>query len=555
LRAYGSPNVSSVSSLCEASLRMGQALVAGSKYQQDTLTPKTVALWGSNPERATPALAHVFYRWADEGRLIVVDPTRNELVKRGGFHLQVRPGADGALALSFAHVLIEEGLYDTAFVEQHVEGFEAFRALAARHRPGDIEQHTSVKSQRVVEAARRFGGKRPARTWPGLGVEHHENGVQTLRALAALDMLAGAFDERWLKTARLTPPGPDFGEHMLPALPHLTTPEPVPPPIEARPIGYDAFPLFDVYNREAQANLYPRAILEGKPYPLRALLLIGSNPLLTSPDSAAWSRAADALDLLVVADPFLSLSAQRAHVVLPASTFAEAPNVDADDTRADEHGVAAVQHQSMPDWKILFELARAMGNGRYFPWTSLRAALEAPGVPYMEDAAHQPRPDPSTGSGQGTGRVLFGTMSGKVELDSRVLKRFGFPGLPEWTPPSEPPNADYPVMMVSGPRGAAYINSQFRSIPQVHTKTPEPLVLVHPASGIADGTFVELVTERGRVRMRAKVTDDVHPETVVAPFGWEGANVNLLNDAQRLDPISGFPAFRSIRCRIERGPS
>src|SRR5581483_9127161 len=184
--------------------------------------------------------------------------------------------------------------------------------------------------------------------------------------LAALDALSGAYDAHWLKS-RLTPPGARFGDEMLPALPRMVTPEPVPPPVDAKPIGYDAFPLFDVYNREAQANLYPRAILEGQPYPLRALLLFGSNPLLTSPDAAAWDKAAGALDLLVVADPFLSLTAQRAHVVLPASTFAEAATVDEDDTRAEESGVVAAQHESWPDWKILFELARAMGNGRYFP--------------------------------------------------------------------------------------------------------------------------------------------------------------------------------------------
>jgi formate dehydrogenase (coenzyme F420) alpha subunit len=543
MRAFGSPNVSSVASLCEASLRMGQALVAGTKYLHDVSDAKTVALWGANPERSAPALAHVFYRWADEGRLIVVDPTRNELVKRGGFHLQVRPGTDGALALSLAHVLIEEGLYDRAFVEQNVEGFDGFRALAAKYRPGDAQALTSVNAERLVQAARRFGAEKPARTWPGLGVEHHENGVQTLRALAALDALSGAYDAHWMKS-RLTPPGERFGEQMLPALPRMVTPEPVPPPIDPKPIGYDAFPLFDVYNREAQGNLYPRAILEGQPYPLRALLLFGSNPLLTSPDAAAWDKAAGKLDLLVVADPFMSLTAERAHVVLPASTFAEGATVDEDDTRAEETGVVAPQHESWPDWKILFELARAMGNGRYFPWGSLKAALEAPVRPFMQDDAHQIKPDVATAD-------KFGTASGKVELDSRVLKRFGFPGLPEWTPPSDGPNAQFPLLLVSGPRGAAYINSQFRSIPSVHAKAPEPLALVHPNAGIEDDSLIDLVSDTGRVRMRARVTEDVHPETVVAPFGWEGANVNLLNGAGRLDPISGFPAMRSIRCRIE----
>src|SRR5262249_3506616 len=137
----------------------------------------------------------------------------------------------------------------------------------------------------------------------------------------------------------------------LPALPRFGTPEPVPPPVEAPPVGADEHPLFEMFNREAQGNLLARAILEDRPYPVRALVLIASTALVTAPGGAMLSRAVDRLELLVSVDPFLTASGRRAHVVLPAATFAEA------------EGVVPAQHEAWPDWKVVFELARAMGLG------------------------------------------------------------------------------------------------------------------------------------------------------------------------------------------------
>lgn len=549
-QAFGTPNVASVASLCEASLRMAQALTVGSKYPPLSREVKTLVLWGANPERSAPARAALLFRHAEEGTLVVVDPTRTVLARRAAEHLQVRPGTDGALALGLCHLLLEEGRCDAAFLEERTLGLSEFRALCAKFPPAQVEAITGVGAAQVVRTARRLAQQAPTRIWAGLGLEHHAGGVQAARAVVALEGLLGAFDATWARS-QLTPPGPRFAQEMLPALYRMRTPAPVPPPVAVRPIGYEDYPLFEVYNREAQGNLFPRAILTGQPYPLKALVLMGSNALVSGPGAAQLAEAAEKLELLVTIDPFLSASARMSDVVLPACTFAESGTIDEREVMS-AASLVPPQHQAWPDWKILFELARALGLGRYFEFPTLKALLEAPHLPYMEDAAHQPRP-------QAASADRFGTPSGKLELHSQVLESFGFEPLPVYVPPAEPPTPDFPLTLVGGPRTAAYINSQFRGLPALEARLKEPLALLHPEAagrlGLRDGARVRVVGRRGSLSLRLRVTDEVHPQTVVAPAGWEGANVNALAGVDTLDPISGFPTLRAIACRVEAAPA
>jgi anaerobic selenocysteine-containing dehydrogenase len=535
-RAWGTPNVASVASLCETSGRMGQALTVGSKYRHDLRRTRTLVVWGSNPTHSTPLLAHVVARKATEGRLVVVDPVRTELAAVATEHLAVRPGTDGALALGLAHVLAAEGLVDRPLIDRETVGFEAFAALAASWPPARTAQVTGVPAEQIVRTARLLATETPTGIWSGLGVEHHENGVQTVRAIAALEALCRRSDKPEIRQD-LTPVRSRDAAGPLPALPHFTTPEPVPPPVRAPAVGAAEHPLFEMYNREAQGMLLARAILEDRPYPVRALVLVASNALVTSPGSAALARAAERLELLVSVDPFLTASGRRAHVVLPAATFAET------------EGVVPPQHEAWPDWKVVFALARTMGLGRWFPWTSWEEAERAQRVPVP--AAPELTPGFETESGPPS----VGTPSGKIELASGLLARAGQPALPEWTPPSLQPSVEFPLRLVTGARTRAYINSQFRRVARIRLLEPEPLVRVHPdtsrAAGLSHGERVAVVSPIGRVELRLAVTADVRPDVAVMPAGWEEANANLVVDGERRDPISGFPAFRSGVCRLE----
>jgi len=149
-----------------------------------------------------------------------------------------------------------------------------------------------------------------------------------------------------------------------------------------------------------------------------------------------------------------------------------------------------------------------------------------------------------------------GTPSGKIELASSLLERAGYPALPEWVAPSRRPTAEFPLMLVTGPRTHAYINSQFRQVARIRLLEPEPVVRVHPdaaaTAGVHHGKRVAVVSPVGRVELRLAVTTDVRADVAVMQAGWEEANANLLIDGERRDPISGFPAFRSGVCRLEQ---
>ncbi|HSP18961.1 MAG TPA: molybdopterin-dependent oxidoreductase, partial [Myxococcaceae bacterium] len=435
-RAWGTPNVVSVASLCETAGRMGQALTVGSKYRHDLRQTRTLVIWGANPTHSAPLLAHVVAHKAVEGRLVVVDPVRTELAAVATEHLAVRPGTDGALALGLIHVLVSERLVDEALLREETVGFDALSELAAAYPPSRTAVLTGVPPEQIVRTARLIAAETPTGIWAGLGVEHHENGVQTVRAITALEALCRRAGEPEIRQD-LTPVRSASVNGPLPALPRFSTPEPVPPAPRARPVGGDEYPLFETFNREAQGNRLAQAILDDRPYPVRALVLIASNALVTSPGSAELQRAASRLDLLVSVDPFLSASGRQAHVVLPAATFAE------------DQGVVPAQHEAWPDWKVVFALARAMGLGAWFPWTRWEEAERAPRVAVAADPGLAPGYDP------GAGIPRVGTPSGKIELASTLLARAGQPALPEWTPPSLTASAEFPLTLVTGPRTRA----------------------------------------------------------------------------------------------------
>jgi anaerobic selenocysteine-containing dehydrogenase len=236
-------------------------------------------------------------------------------------------------------------------------------------------------------------------------------------------------------------------------------------------------------------------------------------------------------------------------VVLPASTFAESPDVDADDQQVSAGSLVPPQGDAWPDYRVLRGLAHACGLGTYFPWETFHEAMAARHVPWMEDAALQPHPHPTLA------QPRFGTPSGKAEFESALVREAGQPALPEWTPPTEPVTAEFPLRLVTGPRPRARINSQFSQSPSVRARMREPELLVHPevasAAGVKHGSPVDVVSAHGRVTLRAVVTTDVRVDCVVMPAGWEEANPNRLIGGSRRDPLSGFPAFRSGACRVE----
>ncbi|MCK6550626.1 molybdopterin-dependent oxidoreductase [Myxococcota bacterium] len=549
-RALGSPNFATAASFCAIAGRLGRTLTAGADFLPDVgRQTRTAFVWGSNPANTSPPFHHALARLARKGNnLVVVDPIKTELAERATLFLQVCPGSDGALALGMMHVMLREGWLDRARIDATTVGFDALLPVIERFSPARVAEATSLGEDAITEAARIFATEGPSCVWECLGLEHHEHGTQAVRAVAVLQAVAGWVDVPG-GAALSHRPGPSFFDEPLPGFFRGMTPEPVPPPVAARPIGADEHPLFEAYNRQAQSNLFARAILEGAPYPLRALMLFGANPLLTSPGTTKLRAAYESLELVVVADPFLSETARVADFVLPSATFAEGPDVDLSG-RIREAPIVEPRPGAWPDWKILFELARALGLGAYFPWTSFEEAAKAPRVPWPDDGGPTLRPSAPRSSEP----PRFATPSGKLELSSEILARFGLPAVPDWQPPSDAPSPERPFILVTGPRTRSYINSQFHSTPSVASKEPEPLLRLHPdaakRAGVEDGARATVTTVAGSITLRVRVDAAVHPEIAVVPHGWASANANVLTHTDVLDRISGFPVWRSLSCRV-----
>ncbi|MBI1947410.1 MAG: molybdopterin-dependent oxidoreductase [Deltaproteobacteria bacterium] len=551
-RALGTPNLATVASLCEASARMGKGLVWGANYSPDMAKVRTLAVWGSNPMRSYPPWLSLVAQVKKRGKLIIIDPTRTELADQADEYLQVIPGTDATLALGMLRHVIENDLYDKALVAEHALGFEELRAQALPYTPDVVAKTCGVQPGQVTRVAEWLATVGPPGVWEGLGIEHHGAGVDTVRLVSSLVALCGGAAAQSFHDRKAPDGAP------LPLLLPVDQQEPAPPAPDKRPVGFDEYALFCSIHRQAQASVLPRAMLEGKPYPVRALVLFGCNPVVTTPDAAAVKRAYQSLDALVVVDPFLTESGEYADVVLPAATFAEQPPLrfgKPKDQEPSDPPVGAVvepQARARPDARILAELAERLGIGQYFPWTDIQAAFAVKrGAVVDEWAAERLRAAPERPAG-----ARYPTASGKLELSSTLLPRFGLPSLPVVVEPPAP-TAEHPLRLVTGPRQRAYINSQLHKVGAITRLLPEAQCELHPdaarAAGVAHGERVAVVTPMGRAVFRASLTTTVRVDVVVVPHGWDGdSNANLLTSETGLDPISGFPRLRALICRVEK---
>lgn len=578
LYPFGSPNATGVGSLCFVSYGMiAPRSVFGEVARDlaDDLAGADLALvWGANPATASPPenLVRLKQLQARGGRVVVIDHRRSETVRAlRAEWVGIRPGTDGALALGMINVLIAEELYDREFVDGWTHGFDELRAYAAAFTPERVEAVTGVPAATVVELARAIAASGACAVLMYTGLEYSNSGVQAIRAALVLQAIAGHLDVPGGKVIRM--PG-------RPSLHRNTTPMPV----GARPaIGAAEFPIYHEVRQEAHGGMLPKAILEGDPYPVRGMIVSGASILTAWPDPALWRRALAALDLLVVIDRFPTGDAAYADLVLPATTMFEIESYQEFDNRVElRQRVLPPPGEARNDYLIFAELADRLGYGDRWPQTErgmVELALQGTGISYDELAAspdgvelHQPEQGYRkylTGELRADGAPGFNTPTGKLEITSEWFRSHGYEPLPVYTEPTEGPLAApelhkrFPLVLNSGARTKSDFRSQHHNIKSLVDLQPWPLVHLHAddagVRGIADGDDVDVVTPRGSVRFRARVSTDIVRGAVEANMGgggplgpeaWRRANVNDLTDPENYDPISGFPVYKALLCEV-----
>lgn len=580
---FGSPNTTGVGSLCYVSY----GLIAPYATFGDSMRNMTedlegaslVLVWGANPSTDSPPTNLRRLKAAQQrgARVIVIDHRRSETAQALRCEwIGIRPGTDGALALGALHVLIQEDLYDHAFVERWTHGFPELCAYASEFPPEKVEALTGVPAGQVRELARAVAGAQGCAVLTYTGLEYSDTGLQAIRAVWALQALAGHLD---------APGGKLFRDRDRPRLNRLVTEPPAGAP---EPIGAQEYPLYREVRNEAHGALLPRAILEDQPYPLRGLIVSGSSLITAWPDPDRWRRALAALDLLVVVNRFPTADAAYADLLLPATTMFEIESyMEYDGWVQLRQQVIPPQGEARNDYLIFAELARRLGYGERWPQSEaalIEHALQGTGIHLDELRAHPeglPLPQPpvryrkyASGELRPDGQPGFATPTGKFELVSEWLQAHGYEGLPVYTEPGEGPLAApelakrFPLVFSSGARTQTAFRSQHFNIPSLVARQPRPLVLLHPqdarARGLQDGDPVWLVSPRGRVPYWARVTDGIVPGAVEAnmggggplgPLEWQQANVNELTDFDNRDPLLGFPVYKALLCEVERRAS
>ncbi len=557
---FGSPNLLSVENICYRARILARQVTFGRYPLDDPQHSKCIVLWGHNPDGAKGMIGDLIREKLQESgfQLIVIDPRSIPLSEKA-FNLHIRPGTDAALGLAMLNVIINEDLYDKEYVENYTIGFDELVKHVQQYTPEWAEEVTKLPTADIKTAARIFARTSPACIIQGVNtLDQHRNGFQNSRLLSILMAVTGNINVPggWVTIPRI--PLNNLGVE-----------------VEEPSLGADDYPVFtSLWGRKSPfgiATMFPKAVLEGDPYPIRGSVVTAANPVVSFPAAHLYQEAFENLDFLAAIDPFMSETAELADVILPACTFLEKGGISY------VYGVVfgepyAMIHQkviepvgeSWPDWKIWSELARKMGLGDHFPWESDEEVVEAMLEP--GEFAEKLKSDPL---GAYYGDKQYGihekkklkTPSGKIELYSESLKEYGHDPLPKFFEPGQSPVSTpelyqkYPLMLISGARCQEYTHTQLRYVPSLRNQNPEPLADMHPTTaqkyGIKDHDLIKIETKTGSMKLRAQITEDIIPDVVSVPHGWAQANVNHLVDMDVIDPITAYPDFKTVLCRIE----
>jgi anaerobic selenocysteine-containing dehydrogenase len=554
-RVFGTPNFTSGDSFCFWSRSVGHTIAFGindSAANTDFEYSRCIFVIGHNPsESGLASERRIRAAKAKGAKLIVVDPRVIPLAKEADIYTPIRPGTDCALVLSMLNVIIAEKLYDTEFVAKWTHGFDKLVEHVKAYPPEKVAGITWVPAETIKAMARMYAQNRPAAMSSGIAIDHCTNGAQTNWAIAIMIAICGNYETE----------GGNF-----PVI-RLIDQRNVDQFAPEESIGY-RYPVFSKICGESTIVPLPDAVLNGKPYPVKALLVQCANPALTFPNTNRSRWALRSLDLLVVMDLFMTETAKLADIVLPAANCLEVPHLRELGTMPPSFqyapNVIEPSPDCWPDWKFWTELAKKMGFQSDFPWSTAKEYFEYYLRPWGVTLSDFEAPQYIAYEAKEKDRSYrtngFNTPSGKVEIYSEYMESLGYDPMPTYREPGEgwitkpELSAKYPLLMLTGARNRVYHHTQYRNLPSVKKHYPEPLVEINTQTaaklGIKSGDIVKVESPRGSIKIKANVTDDIHPSVISVPHGWSESNVNELSSDTENDPVTAFIGFKSVLCRV-----
>ena len=571
---FGSVNFGTDDSTCFASMNIANKVTAGCGGAPDMAHAHTFLGWNYEGYYSNHlSVSGVQSLKERGGKVIIVDIRDTPATKNlADVFLKINPGTDGALALGMAKLIIENGWADMAYVEKYTYGFEEYKALATQYPLKKAADITGLDPAAIFEATKLYATNGPACTnYSASALVHHINGFNSHRAILCLSALTGNFDRVGgnypippsyvHKPAGFTTREEEFRSNRYPG--------------DRERIGAGRFPLWNEQNDEFQAMDLLRQLEEGTPYPVKAIVGLGMNAKMFPETDKLLAAMTDKLDFFVDIDLFMTMTAKYADIVLPACT-----SLERGELKPYEGGyltftkpVIPPLYESKSDVDILCELARVMklddelllkGYEASVDWMiegcGLTVAdLKASGKPLKVPAAKWPAQP---------GKLLengFKTSTGKFEFYSTAIAKidpnYGLDPLPSYRDSLEDQNdpetrEKYPFYLCTGARLPFTLHSRIHETPWLRSLRPEPTCELHTADaerlGVEQGDAVAISSPSGEIRMKVKVTSKAKPGVVMAIHGYTEANVNELIGRDHLDPYSGYPGFKGMRCAIRK---
>ncbi len=561
-RSLGSPNVDNCARLCHAStvLGLGRAMGACSITNPiaDLVNSRCIFIIGANFAENHPAVA----RWVLEAKeagavIIVVDPRRTPTSWLADIFLPIKPGTDLALLNGMMHIIVEEALFNRKFVGERTRGFEALAGSLKEYTPERVAEITGVPAGEIIKAARAYASSHASALIYSMGVTQHAGGTDNVQALANMVLICGHIGRPGtgifpLRGQNNVQGACDMGT-LTEYYPGYRRPEdPRTVEVFGRTWGSSRLPN----HKGLTALEMMDAAVEGR---MRAMYIMGEDPVNSDPDNSHTVQALESLDFLVVQDIFFTDTARLADLVLPAACWAEKEGTFTSMERRVQWTSRAVAPpgESREDLWIICEVARHLGLG--WEQRTAEAVLEEIKslVPTYSGIsrdllAHE-------------GFIWIHSQEGYYPSrgkGSPILHREGFltpDGRALLIPvhhrhPAEETSPEHPLVLTTGRLGVHYnAGSMTRRSPSLVMIEPELFVEIHPSDatsrGIAEADEVKVLTTRGEARGRARLTDTVTKGVVFMPFHFPGVNILTLDVR---DPLAKIPELKVAACDVRR---
>jgi formate dehydrogenase alpha subunit len=536
----------------------GLAIALGSGAMTNSIAEigdaKCILAIGTSTTDAHPIIGYQVKKAVREGsKLIVANPQEVALVNFADLHLPLRPGSDVALLMGMARVIVEEGLHDQQYIDERCENFDEFKASLESYTPDFVSDMTGLPWDDVVRAARIYAENRPASILYCMGITQHSHGTDNVLAISNLALITGNLGQISGGVNPLRGQNNVQGACDMGSLPNVFT-------------GYQK-----VDSDEARQKFEKAwgVSLSGKPGlthteifdvaykgEIKAIYLVGENPVLTEANAAHSIEAMEKLEFFVVQDIFLNETAQKADVVLPAASFAEKNGTFVNTERRVQRVRRVIDPvgEAKPDWWILSAIANEMGTEGFAynsaeeifnEITSLTPSyagitydrLEAGGIQWPCPAADHP----------GT-KILhtekFATPSGKGKLI----------GL-EYRPSAECCDFDFPLILTTERSLYQFHSTMTRYSEGLDQLSGEEQILISPRDAekmnLTDGDLVEVKSRRGKIQVRVQVSRRSQPGVASLSFHFAECPTNLLT-SNALDPVAKTPETKVCAIRIDK---